>query len=156
MWYKKTNTPKTTESAGSSVGFRDDLFSLMDDFFKGWETPSLGGAYERSWQPVVNISETEKSFQIETELPGVEKKDIKMSLHDQVLTIQGEKKSFKEDKKEQYHRVERSHGSFSRSIKLPKNIDSEKVTASMQDGVLHVEVEKLKEAQDLKRTIEIR
>lgn len=149
MWYRKDQkTPATINRAAA----RDDFFSLVDDLFKDW---SVAPTFSQKLSPLMNIAETDNSYRIEAELPGVDKKDVSIEIHDNVLTVKGEKKGFNEEKKEQYHRVERSHGSFVRSVGLPSDIDAEKISAKLEDGVLHIEVAK-QEAKVKKRTIDIR
>ncbi|MCB9091718.1 MAG: Hsp20/alpha crystallin family protein [Halobacteriovoraceae bacterium] len=139
-----------------NLPFGADLFSDFDAFFKDWKdwgAPSLtktGG-----FTPALNIKEDEDSYVVETELPGVNKEDIHVEIQDNVLMLKGEKKSETEENKDQYHRIERSYGSFYRSIGLPKDIDAERVNAKMDNGVLTVTVDKLKEPTLNKRKIEI-
>ena len=81
------------------------------------------------WAPTVDISETDGEYQITAEIPDVKKEDVKVTVEDGVLTIQGERKQEKEEKGKRYHRIERSYGSFVRSFSLPDMIDEEKVKA---------------------------
>lgn len=94
------------------------------------------------WAPLVDITEDDKEFCIKAELPEVDKKDVKVSVEDGVLTITGERHKEVEDKGKKYHRVERSHGSFARSFTLPEGVDDTKVTAGYTDGVLMVHLPK--------------
>jgi HSP20 family protein len=87
------------------------------------------------WAPSVDISETDGAYQIKAEIPDVKKEDVKVTLEDGVLTIQGERKQEKEERGKKYHRVERSYGSFVRSFTLPDLVDEEKVKAEFKDGV---------------------
>lgn len=153
-WYRKPSNVPVRHQSGD---FRDDFFGLVDGFFKDWGLPSNDLAdYSQKLTPRMNVSETDSGYQIETELPGVDKNHIQVDLHNNVLTIKGEKKGFNEEKKDKYHRIERSHGSFMRSVHLPNDIDSEKVTAQVENGVLHVEVAKQEKSKDSKRTISIK
>jgi len=86
----------------------------------------------------MDVSENDKEVKVEIELPGMEENDVQVSLSHNTLTISGEKKSEKEDKSRNYHRIERSYGSFSRSIPLPEGIDQDKIEAMFKKGVLHV------------------
>jgi len=94
------------------------------------------------WTPTVDISETDGEYQIKAEIPDVKKEDVKVTLEDGVLTIQGERKQEKEEKGKKYHRIERSYGSFVRSFSLPELIDEEKVKAEFKDGVLNLHLPK--------------
>lgn len=99
------------------------------------------------WTPTVDISETDGGYQIKAEIPDVKKEDVKVTLEDGVLTIQGERKQEKEEKGKKYHRVERSYGSFVRSFSLPDLIDEEKVKAEFKDGVLNLHLPKSEKAK---------
>ena len=99
------------------------------------------------WAPSVDISETDGEYQIKAEIPDVKKDDVKVTLEDGVLTIQGERKHEKEEKGKKYHRVERSYGSFVRSFTLPDLVDEEKVKAEFKDGVLNLRLPKSEKAK---------
>lgn len=99
------------------------------------------------WTPSVDISETEGEYQIKAEIPDVKKEDVKVTLEDGVLTIQGERKHEKEEKGKKYHRIERSYGSFVRTFSLPDVIDEEKVKAEFKDGVLNLHLPKSEKAK---------
>ncbi len=96
------------------------------------------------WTPVVDISETESEYLIKAELPGIEKKDVKVSINENVLTIQGERKQEKEEKGKRFHRVERSYGSFVRTFTIPDGVDGTKVKAEHKDGMLFLHLPKSK------------
>ncbi len=99
------------------------------------------------WTPTVDISETDGEYQIKAEIPDVKKEDVKVTLEDGVLTIQGERKQEKEEKGKKYHRIERSYGSFVRSFSLPDLVDEEKVQAEFKDGVLNLHLPKAEKAK---------
>lgn len=99
------------------------------------------------WTPSVDISETEGEYQIKAEIPDVKKEDVKVTLEDGVLTIQGERKQEKEEKGKKYHRIERSYGSFVRTFSLPDVIDEEKVKAEFKEGVLNLHLPKSEKAK---------
>lgn len=99
------------------------------------------------WTPSVDISETEGEYQIKAEIPDVKKEDVKVTLEDGVLTIQGERKHEKEEKGKKYHRIERSYGSFVRTFSLPDVIDEEKVKAEFKEGVLNLHLPKSEKAK---------
>jgi len=99
------------------------------------------------WTPSVDISETEGEYQIKAEIPDVKKEDVKVTLEDGVLTIQGERKHEKEEKGKKYHRIERSYGSFVRTFSLPDVIDEEKVKAEFKEGVLNLSLPKSEKAK---------
>jgi HSP20 family protein len=95
-----------------------------------------------TFRPAVDIFEDEESITISAEVAGLSADDLHVSVENNVLTLSGERKLEKEDKKEGYHRIERSYGSFTRSFALPENVDSENVHAERKDGVLHVKLMK--------------
>ncbi|MEW6247725.1 MAG: Hsp20/alpha crystallin family protein [Nitrospirota bacterium] len=99
------------------------------------------------WIPAVDISESEGEYLIKAELPGVKKEDIKVTLQEGVLTIQGERKQEKEEKGRKYHRIERSYGTFMRSFTLPDSADDSKVSAEFKDGLLYLHVPKSEKAK---------
>ena len=99
------------------------------------------------WSPTVDISETEAEYAIKAELPEVKKEDVKVTVEDGVLTLQGERKQEKEEKGKKYHRVERSYGRFVRSFTLPDSVDESKVKAEYADGVLHLHLPKSEKAK---------
>ena len=106
------------------------------------------------WTPSVDISETASEYLIKAEIPDVKKEDVKVSLEDGVLTIQGQRKLEKEDKGTKYHRIERSYGSFVRTFSLPNVVDAEHVKAEFKDGVLNLHLPKSEKAKP--KTIEVK
>ena len=94
------------------------------------------------WSPAVDIKETDKAFTIEAELPGMNKDDVKVTVHDGVLSIQGERKSEEETDDKKHHRIERFYGSFLRRFTLPDNVDENSVKASFKDGLLTLSIQK--------------
>src|SRR6478735_3694111 len=99
------------------------------------------------WMPSVDISETEGEYQITAEIPDVKKEDIKITLEEGVLTIQGQRKQETEDKGARYHRIERYYGSFARTFSLPDVIEVERVKAEFKDGVLNLHLPKSAKAK---------
>lgn len=99
------------------------------------------------WSPLVDITEDDKEYVVKAEIPEMKKEDIKINVHDDVLTISGERKYEKEEKGKKYHRVERAYGSFMRSFTLPEEADGTKVSAEYKDGVLKVHLPKSEKAK---------
>lgn len=106
------------------------------------------------WSPLVDISEDDKEYIVKAEIPEMKKEDIKINVHDDVLTVSGERKYEKEEKGKKYHRVERAYGSFMRSFVLPENADGSKISAEYKDGVLKVHLPKSEQAK--KKAIEVK
>lgn len=99
------------------------------------------------WIPVVDVMETDEEFQIRAELPGVEKKDVKLSVENGVLLIAGHREQEKEEKGKRYHKIERAYGSFARSFTMPDTVDDQKVAAEFKNGVLTVRLPKSEKAR---------
>lgn len=99
------------------------------------------------WSPLVDITEDEKEYIVKAEIPEMKKEDIKLNVHEDVLTISGERKYEKEEKGKKYHRVERAYGSFVRSFTLPEDADGTKVSAEYKDGMLKVHLPKSEKAK---------
>jgi HSP20 family protein len=99
------------------------------------------------WTPSADISETDTAYLIKAEIPGVKKEDVKVTLQDGILTIQGERKSEKEEKDKKFHRIECSYGSFMRSFRVPEDADESGVKAEFKDGILNVTLNKSAKAK---------
>lgn len=125
--------------------FRNEMNRLFDNFFRGFDIEPfekrLGSFY-----PDIDVTETDKEIKVSAELPGMDDKDIDVSLTKNALTLKGEKKEEKEEKKKDYYRMERSYGSFSRTIHLPVEIDTEKAKAQFKKGVLIITLPKTTKA----------
>lgn len=106
------------------------------------------------WSPMVDITEDEKEYVVKAEIPEMKKEDIKIKVHDDVLSISGERKHEKEEKGKKYHRVERSYGSFVRSFTLPEDADGSKIAAEYKDGLLKVHLPKSEKAKS--RAVEVK
>lgn len=125
-----------------------ELSSLQTEmnrlFNAAFDTPggSTGGGTARRWAPAMDLLETDDHFVLRADLPGLSEDDVTIELEDSVLTLSGERKSEHEEKREGYYRVERSFGSFSRSLTLPKGVDADAVNASFDRGVLEVRIPK--------------
>ena len=113
---------------------------LFDDFASGYHWPFGNGRHAP--MPQIDVSETDGEVTIEAELPGVDEKDIDVTVADNLLTIKGEKKQEKEEKKKDYHLTERSYGGFSRSMRLPFDADPKTIKASFDAGVLKITLPK--------------
>lgn len=129
-----------------------DPFSLMESLFNG----ELGRGEElsnRTWAPPVDIRETEESYVVTAELPGLSKDDISITLENNILKLSGERRFEKDTKEEEFHRIERSYGSFTRAFSLPSRVTTDNVSADFNDGILTITVPKAAEARP--RRIEI-
>jgi HSP20 family protein len=128
------------------VTLRDKMNRLFEDAVRGEEKDLISS----SWAPAVDIYETENELILAAEVPGVEEKDVEISVEDNTLSIRGERKFQKETKEENYHRIERSYGSFYRSFTLPSYIDQERIHAEHESGVLKVHMPKKPEVKPRK------
>jgi HSP20 family protein len=116
---------------------------LSNLFGKDWDVPAATTA----WSPSVDIFENDSEVVVKAELPGMTAKDIEVRLENNVLMLKGERAFEKETKEENYHRIEREYGSFSRSFTLPTPVDGDKVTAEYKDGVLKIVLPKKEETK---------
>lgn len=129
------------EPLDAFLGLQEDLNRL----WRGWMEPMRGEealAGIARWAPACDIYETDDSLVVEAELPGVDPKDIEVSIEEGILTLRGSKKTEKEVKEENYYRVERASGFFERAIRLPGEVDEQKVKAAYDNGVLTISVPK--------------
>jgi len=127
------------------VSIQDEMNRLFDDFFG---RPLARTEWtEGVWSPTVDISEDKDNVIIRAEMPGTKKEDVNISIQDNVLTLKGEKKQEKEEKDKNYHRVERSYGSFCRSFQLPTSVKTDKIKANYRDGVLNITLPKTEEVK---------
>jgi HSP20 family protein len=108
-----------------------------------FDTPTAGfGSVTRSWIPALDIVENDDDYVLRADLPGLTEQDINVELRNDVLTVSGERKSEHEERKQGYHRVERSSGSFRRSVRLPEGVSPDSIRATFERGVLEVTVPK--------------
>jgi len=124
---------------------QDRMNRLFDDAGRTWRNDEP--AATTSWSPAVDIFETEGEIVVKAELPGMDRKDITLHLENNVLSLRGERKFEKETKDENYHRIERSYGTFSRSFAIPATVDEEKIRADYKDGVLKIILPKKEQAK---------
>jgi len=137
-----------------------DIEKVRSEMDRLWDTFLFGRPQTRAfqeiaeWLPAVDVAGTKGEIVVTVEIPGMEAKDIDISLNEGILTIKGEKKQEKEEKEQNYYLIERRYGTFVRSIPLPRGVESDRVTASYKDGVLKITLPKSEEAK--KKEIKIR
>jgi HSP20 family protein len=155
----QTNVPDVWHS------FRSEMDRLFDRFGSGFGFPSLRRmldiepALRSSFSfsiPAIDMSEDEKAYTISAELPGIDAKDIDVSLSGDVLVLKGEKRQEKEEKDKNYHFSERAYGSFQRAFDLPASVDRDKVAADFSKGVLTITLPKTVEAQKPQKKIDVK
>jgi HSP20 family protein len=127
--------------AGSPRTFQREFDDLVERFF-GQEPVFSRSLFSRTFTPVVDIVENENDIIVKAEIPGMEQKDLDVNLAGDVLTIKGEKKAEHEERGDNFHRIERSYGSFSRSLALPCEVQQDKAEANYKNGVLSLRLPK--------------
>ncbi len=116
---------------------------------------TISDAETSAWLPAVNVEESKDELVLSAELPGIRQEDVEIELENNVLTIRGQKEQTREENAERrYHVWERRYGSFQRSFSLPRTVTADDITATFENGVLHVHMPKAPEAKG--RTIQIR
>jgi HSP20 family protein len=154
----KPNAAPAPRSRDVFEDLREEMNRVFARFESGWPNwPSLfaRGSARAAMVPDLDVRDEGKAISIEAELPGVAEKDVTVTLADGVLTVRGEKKQEREEKKDNYYLAERSYGSFERSLRLPSTIDEGKVEARFDKGVLKITAQKRPEAVKAERKIEI-
>ncbi|MGA7329132.1 MAG: Hsp20/alpha crystallin family protein [Rhodomicrobium sp.] len=138
--------------------FRNEMDRLFDSFLgmpamTGFRRalPSMEGV-----TPALDVKETDKEIVVKAELPGIDEKDVNLTVHNGILTLRGEKRSEKNEERENYHIMERSYGSFQRSIRLPDSVDEDKAQAKFDKGVLTITLPKKPEMVKSQKKIEIK
>ncbi len=109
-----------------------------------------------SWAPAVDVYESENAIEIKADLPGMTEKDIDVSVENNTLTIRGERKFENEEKRENYHRIERQYGSFYRSFQLPNTVEVSKINANFKNGILELTLPKREETKPKKIAINVK
>jgi HSP20 family protein len=129
--------------------FQDDMNRMLDNFFR------RENAFGTGWSPKIDIAENDNDIIVKAEIPGVDPKEIDISISGDTLTIKGEKKEEKENKGKHYHRVERSYGSFTRTIGLPAHVMTDKVEAKNNHGVIEITLPKMEKAKTKKISVKV-
>ena len=161
MKIKRNKDEAVAQRDDGVLSLQREVNRLFDDFFtpfgRAWWHAPLTPAREAiaRYTPAIDIKESDKEFTLTADLPGLEQKDVTVELDDSILTIKGERKSEHEQETDGRRYLERSHGTFSRSIELGPDIDTAKIKASMKNGVLTVALPKRAEARQARRLIEV-
>lgn len=140
---------------------QDQMNRLFEDFFRGFGTEldffRPFRAFDRPWgvHPNLDVSETDDAIIVQAELPGLEQKDVEVTIENDMLTLKGTKEDEKKDEERNYYLVERSYGTFQRSVQLPTGLDRDNVKAVFKNGVLTVTLPKTPEAKSERRAIDI-
>ena len=154
-WNKeKRSLARWPEDSDPFTQLQRRMNSLFDDFFSR-SSLDLWGGKTGAFQPRIDVSETDKEVRITAELPGLDAKDVEVTMASNMLTIKGEKKVEKEEEDGDYYYSERNYGRFERTIALPQGIDTDNAEAKFKKAVLKVTIPKKPEAQSSRRKIEL-
>jgi HSP20 family protein len=144
---------KKREEERPMLSLQREMNRLFDDFFgRDFGIEPFRGPGQ--WVPALDVSESDKAVLVKAELPGLDVKDVEVSIAGNVLTLRGEKKEEKEEKAKNYHRVERSYGAFERAVQLPCPVKGDLVQATFKNGILTVELPKSEEVRS--KSVKIR
>jgi HSP20 family protein len=152
---EKKSVPVKREEYHPFSLLRQEMNTLFDNFLSGFELEPFKGRFG-AFSPSIDVKESEKDISVTAELPGIDDKDIDVSLTRDSLTLKGEKKEEKEEKGKDFYRMERSFGTFTRTIPLPSEIDTDKVKAEFKKGVLTVTLPKTAKAIKEKKKISVK
>jgi HSP20 family protein len=158
-WKRGEKKVPVKRENGDFYSLSQEMDRFFDDFFNRGFSLSPWSAFDEdfgSFSPQLDMTENDQEIKVEVELPGMDEKDVELSLARNTLTIKGEKRTEQEDKGDNYYRMERSYGSFHRSILLPAEIEADKVEAVFNKGVLTVTLPKTKEAQKRVKRISVK
>jgi HSP20 family protein len=139
------------------VPSRNSLFPTRDIVNRFFSDGSLSTLLNEdgNWIPAFDITESEKEYKVSAELPGIDVKNLEVTLVEGVLKIKGEKRQESEKKEDNYLRIERSYGSFDRSFRIPNGVEANKIDATYKDGILNLTIPKAKEAKTRKIKISV-
>jgi HSP20 family protein len=152
---KKEQAGQEQEREHPLLSLQREMNRLVDSFFP--DLPSRPfGELPGMFSPHMNVAETDKAVQVTIELPGMDDKDVEVSLAQDTLTIRGEKREEKNENTRSYHRLERTFGSFSRTISLPAGVDHDKVSAAFKRGILTITLPKTAQALREMKKIPVR
>jgi HSP20 family protein len=132
----------------------ESLHNRIQRYFDDFS--NFGFNFIETFYPKIDISEEKENLNVTAEIPGVNKENIKITLQDNILTIEGEKKKETENSDKNFHRSERVYGSFKRSFTLPSEVDSDKVDAKFENGILHIQLKKVEPKTTSEKVIELK
>lgn len=147
--------PALARAGDPFTSLQREVDRLFDDFTRGGFFAPASES-EVAITPRVDVSESDSTIEVDVELPGVDEKDVEVTLNDNILTIKGERKHEREEKKKDFHLVERSYGSFARSLSLPFEVDTDAVKANFSKGVLKVTLPKPPAAKAKTQRIQVK
>jgi HSP20 family protein len=154
--FTKKSVPVKRDLENPFSLLRHDMDTLFNDLFRGVEMEPFLGRHDARFSPNVDITESEKEIRVSAELPGMNEKDIDITLNHDSLTIKGEKKEEKEDRGKDYYRMERTYGTFCRTIPVPVEVETDKVNAHYRKGILTITIPKSAKALEEKKKITVK
>jgi HSP20 family protein len=155
-WGNKQDDIAKREEDNPVFSLQRDVNRIFEDFWRRFDQPFAALGRRDAGGPRADITETDNALEVSVELPGIDHKDVDVSLTDTALIIKGEKKSERDENSKGYHLSERSYGSFYRTIPLPSGVDTDKVNAEFKNGVLTVRLSKTQEALSQVKKIEVK
>ena len=158
MQLMKRNGPSssTPDLFGGLFQLHRELDRMFDWGHRGLSHETGSGLFEGAWMPAVDVCEDKDDVRVKAELPGLKKEDIQISVQGDTLVLKGERKMETDEKKENYHRVERVHGQFHRTITLPAPVKPDGANAKYENGVLEVTLHKQEEAKPRQIQVEVK
>ncbi|HEY9078007.1 MAG TPA: Hsp20/alpha crystallin family protein [Anaerolineaceae bacterium] len=157
--WKREDKPVVRKELDPVMALRAEIDRMFDEFLASPFDAPLGrdwGTPLSNFLPKMNVSETENEVTVMMEVPGMDEKDISVTLGEDYLTVRGEKKAEKQDKGARFHRMEFSYGSFCRQVPLPSPVDADKTDATFKNGVLSIRMPKVKPTLPEGKRIEIK
>jgi HSP20 family protein len=155
--WRRSESPLRRAEDNPFFALHREMNQMFDEFFRDLDlSPLPGGRNWGAFSPSVDVREGETEVTVKAELPGMDEKDIEVSLTDDVLTIKGKKKAEKEEKGKDYWHRETSYGAFRRVIPLPEGLNTQKVDARFKNGVLTITLARLKEAKAKEKRITVK
>jgi len=152
MELMKRNNNNYADPWNSLMRLQNQINALFDgDLF-----PASDGLFDRTFSPAIDVVENPEEYVVTCELPGLTEKDIEVQVANNVLTIKGEKKEEKADDDKKWYRKESWYGSFQRTIPMPSGINSEKITAELENGILRLTLPKLEEAKQKQISVKVK
>ena len=155
--WRRSESPLRRADENPFLALHREMNRMFDDFFRASDLAKFEeGEVWEAFSPAIDVKQDEKEVTVKAELPGMDEKDIEVSLSEQGLAIRGEKRAEKEEKGKQYWRHEASYGAFRRVVPLPEGLDLEKVDARFKNGVLTVTLVRREEARAKEKKIAIK
>jgi len=153
--FRKNHVPVKYEHDDPFSLLRREMESIFDSFHREFQINTFFDREDHLFTPRIDVKENDKEIKVSAELPGMDEKDVEVLLERDSLTIKGEKKDEKEDRGDDYHRLERSYGTFSRTLHLPEEVEPEKITADFKKGVLTVHIPKTDKSKTESKKINV-